>query len=329
MRVRTIPAHPSTYTAGRGAYAPQAIVVHYTGGRGLAGGETAEANGVYFSGGNRGASAHYFVDGSGEVVASVPEADTAWHAGNFNFNRMSIGIEVVSDGSDFTEGELRDLRELVQDIRRRWAIPAWHAGNFNFNRMSIGIEVVSDGSDFTEGELRDLRELVQDIRRRWAIPAENVMRHYDCYDFAQRWGVGGSWVDPNKACPLPYVDHAKWHRDVWLRVAPDGMPEPAPEVPAPETAPDAPEPERKYLAIEPGTYRCTVDHLRVRTGPGLGFPEVAHYDEGEAVELDGWCVEADGYIWGTYVGEKSGERRYVAVGRPTGGPDASDYLVLA
>ncbi len=286
MRVRTIPAHPSTYTAGRGAYAPQAIVVHYTGGRGLAGGETAEANGVYFSGGNRGASAHYFVDGSGEVVASVPEADTAWHAGNFNFNRLSIGIEVVSDGSDFTEAELRDLRELVQDVRRRWA-----------------------------------------------IPAENVMRHYDCYDFAQRWGVGGSWVDPNKACPLPYVDHSRWHNEVWLRVAPDApapAPEPQPEVPEPQPQPDAsdPAPERRYLAIEPGTYRCTVDHLRVRTGPGLGYPEVAHYDAGQTVELDGWCVEADGYIWGTYVGG-SGERRYVAVGRPTGAPDASDYLVLA
>ena len=111
MRVRSIPAHPETYTAGRGPYEPRAIVVHYTGGRGLAGG-------------NRGASAHWFVDGSGEAVASVPEADTAWHAGNFNFNRMSIGVEVVSDGGDFTEGEIRDLRELVQGIRRRWSIPA-------------------------------------------------------------------------------------------------------------------------------------------------------------------------------------------------------------
>ena len=38
MRVRTIPAHPETYTEGRGPYEPRAIVVHYTGGRGLAGG---------------------------------------------------------------------------------------------------------------------------------------------------------------------------------------------------------------------------------------------------------------------------------------------------
>lgn len=286
MRVRSIPAHPETYTAGRGPYEPRAIVVHYTGGRGLAGGETAEANGRYFAGGNRNASAHWFVDGSGEAVASVPEADTAWHAGNFNFNRMSIGVEVVSDGSDFTEGEIRDLRELVQGIRRRWS-----------------------------------------------IPAENVMRHYDCADFGERWGVGGPWVDPHKACPLPYVDHAKWHNDVWLRVAPDGLPEPTPEVPEPQPqpAPDAagPAPEGpRRLSIAPGTYRCTVDHLRVRTGPGLSYPEVAHYDEGETVELDAWCVEADGWVWGTYE-DYGGTRRYIAVGRATGKPEDDDYLVKA
>ena len=104
--------------------------------------------------------------------------------------------------------------------------------------------------------------------------------------------------------------------------------QPAPDVPEPESP--APAPERRYLSIEPGRYLCKVDHLRVRTGPGLGYPEVAHYDAGQHVELEGWCVEADGYAWGTYVGEESGERRYIAVGPYTGAPDAErDYLVKA
>lgn len=182
MRVVSIPASRATYSAGRGGRSPRYVVVHNTGGRGLAGGETAEANGRYFAGGNRGASAHWFVDGSGDVVASVPEGDTAWHAGNFAFNQLSVGIEVVSDGSPFTEGEIRDLRELVQDVRARWS-----------------------------------------------IPPENVIRHYDCRDFGDRDGVGGSWVDPWKSCPEAYVDHARWHREVWSRVAPDGSPEPRPD----------------------------------------------------------------------------------------------------
>lgn len=284
MRAVSIPASRATYSGGRGGRRPRYVVVHNTGGRGLAGGETAEANGRYFAGCYRGTSAHWFVDGSGEVVASVPEADTAWHAGNFAFNQLSIGIEVVSDGSPFTEAEIRDLRELVQDVRARWS-----------------------------------------------IPAENVIRHYDCRDFGDRDGVPGSWVDPWKSCPEAYVDHARWHREVWSRVAPDAPAEPAPEgLPEPQPAPDAAEPasERRYLSIAPGRYRCTVDHLRVRTGPGLGYPEVAHYDAGMTVELDAWCVEADGWVWGTYE-DYGGTRRYIAVGRATGKPEDGDYLVKA
>ena len=47
-----------------------------------------------------------------------------------------------------------------------------------------------------------------------------------------------------------------------------------------------------------GTYRCTVDYLRVRDAPGLGGTEVAHYSSGETVTLDNWYKIADGYVWG-------------------------------
>lgn len=131
--------------------------------------------------------------------------------------------------------------------------------------------------------------------------------------------------------------------EAWRRVGPKAVAraiadavvgeaaQPSPEVPVPQPAPEAPEPapERRYLSIEPGRYLCKVDHLRVRTGPGLGYPEVAHYDEGQTVELDGWCVEADGWVWGTYE-DWGGTRRYIAVGPYTGEPDAGrDYLVKA
>lgn len=131
--------------------------------------------------------------------------------------------------------------------------------------------------------------------------------------------------------------------EAWRRVGPaavaraiadaivGGAAQPAPEVPEPQPAPDAtgPAPEGpRRLSIEPGTYRCQVDHLRVRTGPGLGYPEVAHYDEGETVELDAWCVEADGWVWGTYE-DYGGTRRYIAVGPYTGEPEDGDYLVKA
>lgn len=78
-----------------------------------------------------------------------------------------------------------------------------------------------------------------------------------------------------------------------------------------------------------GTYRCQVDALNVRTGPGLGYPVVdgATYTRGLTVVLDDWYEVADGYVWGRYTGACSGQRRYIAVGPHTGAPDASDYLV--
>lgn len=129
-----------------------------------------------------------------------------------------------------------------------------------------------------------------------------------------------------------FVDSVR-DAEAWRRVGPGAVARAIADAIVGEAAPSpepAPEPEApRRLSIEPGTYRCRVDHLRVRTGPGLGYPEVAHYDEGQTVELDGWCVEADGWVWGTYE-DYGGTRRYVAVGPYTGEPDAErDYLVKA
>lgn len=269
-----IPASPATYTKGRGGAPVLWIVVHYTGADG-----SARDNGRYFAGGNRNASAHYFIDDS-DIVRSVPEADTAWAVGNFQANQRSISIEVCSAGEDFSEAEIQRL--------------AW---------------------------------LVQRLRAQYGIPAENVIRHYDAYDFAQRAGLGGSWVDPHKSCPAPYVDHDRWHNLVWLRVAPDGVQE-APAEPVPSPEPPEPATDGDFHG---GRYICQVDGLRIRTAPSLSgaiVPGVT-YDRGEEVTLDDWYTIADGWVWGRYTGASSGEYRYVAVGRATGKPEPGDYLVKA
>lgn len=83
-----------------------------------------------------------------------------------------------------------------------------------------------------------------------------------------------------------------------------------------------------------GKYRCQVNNLRVRTGPGLSYPqatdakgEKVYYNKGGEVTLDDWYLIADGWVWGRYTGAQSGQKRYVAVGKPTGGPAADDYLL--
>ena len=118
---RAIWASPKTYSNGRGGKKPEWIVVHYTASQ-----ASAHNNCLYFSGGNRGASAHFFLDGSGVIYQSVAEGDTAWAVGNFDFNQRSISIETVSDGRDFTSAEIAEMSYLVQPFMSKYGIPASH-----------------------------------------------------------------------------------------------------------------------------------------------------------------------------------------------------------
>ena len=76
-----------------------------------------------------------------------------------------------------------------------------------------------------------------------------------------------------------------------------------------------------------GTYYCRVNGLRVRTAPNLSGKIVAEYNRGALIELDDWWVSNDGYVWGRYTGQSSGELRYIAIGRDTGKVEDDDFLV--
>lgn len=115
--VEFIQCDSRNYTAGRQGCAVNTIVVHYTGT-----GASAHNNLLYFSRSSASASAHYFIDKDGSVRQSVRECDTAWHAGHWQTNLRSIGIEVVSAGEDFTEAQILVLAALVADLRARYGI---------------------------------------------------------------------------------------------------------------------------------------------------------------------------------------------------------------
>lgn len=100
----------------------------------------------------------------------------------------------------------------------------------------------------------------------------------------------------------------------------------------PPAAPETPTKDESHegsSGFEGGTYRCTVDGLRIRSEPSLNASVVGSYSKGETVVLDPWYSINDGFVWGRYTGSSSGKKRYVAVGKPTGGYDPSDYLVKA
>lgn len=96
---------------------PKYIVLHYTGNKG----DTAKNNVDYFFGGNRGASAHYFVDDN-SIWQSVEDYNGAWHVGNTKTqvnNRNSIGIEMCCNSSGIvseqTEANAIELTKYLMD----------------------------------------------------------------------------------------------------------------------------------------------------------------------------------------------------------------------
>lgn len=109
------------WTPGRpdGNDAVNIVVVHDT-----EGGWDASLSTLQWDGGK---SAHYLIDADGSRVAQfLSESDTAWHAGNWCYNKHSIGIEHVgyaSESSGFSTAEYDKSVELVNSIRSRWNVP--------------------------------------------------------------------------------------------------------------------------------------------------------------------------------------------------------------
>ena len=70
------------------------------------------------------ASSHYVIDYDGTVYQMVLEKDIAWHAGNWDYNKHSIGIEHAgyADRDCFTDDEYRASARLVAYLTRKYNI---------------------------------------------------------------------------------------------------------------------------------------------------------------------------------------------------------------
>ena len=73
------------------------------------------------------ASAHYMVRSSdGQITQMVKEADVAWHAGNWDYNERSVGLEhegYIDDASWYTDAMYQKSAALTADIAARQGIP--------------------------------------------------------------------------------------------------------------------------------------------------------------------------------------------------------------
>ena len=126
------PCHPSNYYNYR-TQSIQYIVIHYTANNG----DTAQGNCTYFSGANRGASAHYFVGNDG-IFHSVPYKYAAWAVGGTNVykhptcrNMNSISVEMCSrkdsSGNYYIEDNVvSQAVELTKYLMEKYGIDADH-----------------------------------------------------------------------------------------------------------------------------------------------------------------------------------------------------------
>lgn len=110
------PAHESNYRKGRNVPV-DTIVVHTTE-------STLDSAVAWFGMDHKKysaapTSAHYVLGSDGHCVACVPEGDTAYHAGNFQVNLRSIGIECegfCNSPDTWTDRLVYSLVELIATV---------------------------------------------------------------------------------------------------------------------------------------------------------------------------------------------------------------------
>jgi len=112
------PAYRGNYTqTTRGALIIDFIVIHIAQG-------SYSGTISWFQNPRANVSAHYVVGRGGRIAQCVHNADVAWHAGNWRFNRKSIGIEHAGYGSHrWTDPMYRSSARLSAYLCRRFDIP--------------------------------------------------------------------------------------------------------------------------------------------------------------------------------------------------------------
>ena len=192
------------------------IVIHYVGAQS----STAHNNAVYFNGGDRQASAHYFVDDN-EIWQSVEDYHGAWHVGNTRTevnNTNSIGIEMCCMGPNLqvTEATENNTIELVKYLLNKYGLPIsrvrthyqvsggtkvcpnWQANNWarwnNFLAKLNGTAVSTPPTTNTSNNP------IYRIRKNWNDAASQVGAYRNLESAKAQCPVGYSVYNPSGAC---------------------------------------------------------------------------------------------------------------------------------
>lgn len=297
------------------------IVVHYVGAGSSASGN-ALANCKYFAGGNRQASAHYFIDDANIYEYANPSTYATWHCGDGKgkygiTNQNSIGIEVCNNGGPFTDAEISRLTWLVQKLMSDFGVsashvvrhydasrklcPLYYAQNSSaWNSLHAQITGGSTSSSSSSGFGGTYKSTIDDLNVRQSASTSgrivgqmntgNTVVLEEDYSSADGyiWGHTTGYVAVGRATGKAEDD------DFLVKVTN----------------------ESKFG----GTYAASKEWMNIRQSPSLSGHVFATMPQGSTVVLSNTYKRADGYIWGIFTA-------YVAVGRATGKVENDDYLV--
>lgn len=101
------------------------LVIHDTGNTDKGAG--ANSHYLYFNGGNRQASAHYFVDDK-EILQVVEDSNASWHCGDGKgkygiTNQNSIGIEICINSDGDYDKAVENAVKLTEHLMEKYNIP--------------------------------------------------------------------------------------------------------------------------------------------------------------------------------------------------------------
>lgn len=119
------------FTPGRDGRSISSVVLHYNDG-------DLSIDGCYDTWLTREASAHYQVQSDGLIGQLVWDGNTAWHAGNWDANCRSIGIEHANRGDSLTDECIESGAHLVAAICAYYKLgrPQWEVNVFPHNHFS-------------------------------------------------------------------------------------------------------------------------------------------------------------------------------------------------
>ncbi|KMY23620.1 N-acetylmuramoyl-L-alanine amidase [Actinobaculum suis] len=122
------------YTAGRGGRSINKVIIHHNAGN-------LTIPGIYEVWQTRQASAHYQVDSQGRIGQLVWDSDTAWHAGNWDANTTSIGIEHADISSNpwrISDACLEEGAHLTAAVCKYYGLgrPQWGKNVFGHKHFS-------------------------------------------------------------------------------------------------------------------------------------------------------------------------------------------------